>query len=261
MKKPKAIFFDVDGTLLSHTTGKVPESAVKALNLAKRSGIKIFIATGRHKKELNEQVLPKTIEFDGFVTLNGQYCYRGGEIIRKNTICAEDIRFVAKALTENPFPCMFFEEDETYIVGPDSRVEKVFADINMAKQVISGPERILTDEIYQMCIFSEERRDFLVKNLRGCKFTSWFNQAWDITPKTGGKWDGIKQMLKYCGISAEFAAAVGDGENDIDMLINAGFSVAMGNAPGCVKQHADFVTTDVDEDGIWNAVKRLTGLG
>ena len=44
----KAIFFDIDGTLVSFKTHKVPQSTIDALNLLREKGIKIFIATGRH---------------------------------------------------------------------------------------------------------------------------------------------------------------------------------------------------------------------
>ena len=49
----------------------------------------------------------------------------------------------------------------------------------------------------------------------------------------------------------------GDSSNDIDMLNYVGTAVAMGNALNEVKELADFVTTDVDNDGIWNAFKKL----
>jgi len=51
--------------------------------------------------------------------------------------------------------------------------------------------------------------------------------------------------------------AIGDGENDLDMMEFAGISVAMGNAVPSVKAAADYVTDDVDHDGIYNALKHF----
>ena len=69
----KAIFFDVDGTLLSHTTKSISRDAVQALRILQDQGIRIFMATGRHSAELKK--LPvHDIRFDGYITLNGQLC-------------------------------------------------------------------------------------------------------------------------------------------------------------------------------------------
>ena len=68
------IFFDIDGTLLSHASGGVPESARRALTLLEERGVPRFLATGRHILEIR-RLLPG-LSFDGFVTLNGQICLR-----------------------------------------------------------------------------------------------------------------------------------------------------------------------------------------
>ena len=49
----------------------------------------------------------------------------------------------------------------------------------------------------------------------------------------------------------------GDGKNDVDMLTHAGFGVAMGNACEEAKAAADYVTDDVDENGIFNALRHF----
>lgn len=67
----KAIFFDVDGTLLSHDTKKVPQSTKTVLKQLKKQNIKTFMATGRHNLELDDLPMEELI-FDGYVLLNGQ---------------------------------------------------------------------------------------------------------------------------------------------------------------------------------------------
>ncbi len=67
----KAIFFDIDGTLFSHTQNKIPDSTLESLSILRQKGIKTIIATGRHKIDIKR--LPvKDIPFDGYLTLNGQ---------------------------------------------------------------------------------------------------------------------------------------------------------------------------------------------
>ena len=64
----KAIFFDVDGTLLSHKQNDVPESTRYALHQLRLRGVKTVVATGRHMIEFSK--LPVSdIPFDGYLTL------------------------------------------------------------------------------------------------------------------------------------------------------------------------------------------------
>ena len=49
--------------------------------------------------------------------------------------------------------------------------------------------------------------------------------------------------------------SIGDGPNDMEMLVETAVSIAMGNADSGLKTMADFVTDDVDQDGLWKAFK------
>ena len=82
----KAVFFDVDGTLVSHAENEVPASTRRSINKLKERNIKCVVATGRHMLELAE--LPvRDIEFDGYITLNGQLCLDD----RRSVICGTPI--------------------------------------------------------------------------------------------------------------------------------------------------------------------------
>ena len=86
----KAVFFDVDGTLVSHTSGTVPDSTRAALDLLSEMGIQRVVATGRSLMEL--AFLPvKDIVFDAYVLMNGQLCLDAQrKIIAENPISGAD---------------------------------------------------------------------------------------------------------------------------------------------------------------------------
>lgn len=65
----QAIFFDIDGTLVSFRTHEIPQSTRKALKELRSKGIKLFIATGRPETLMREAI--GDLEFDGFIILNG----------------------------------------------------------------------------------------------------------------------------------------------------------------------------------------------
>ena len=69
----KAAFFDLDGTLLSHVSHVIPQSARQCLNMLRARGIKTYLCTGRHSTEL-EYLPVEGIPFDGYITLNGHLC-------------------------------------------------------------------------------------------------------------------------------------------------------------------------------------------
>ena len=74
---------------------------------------------------------------------------------------------------------------------------------------------------------------------------------------------GIGVGAIICGVLAAVVAvlvllAFGDGGNDVSMLRHAAIGVAMGNAVDEVKEHANYITTSVDEDGIANALKHFS---
>ena len=75
-KKAKALFYDIDGTLLSEKTGRVPESAVQALKEARAKGHLVFINTGRVYAHLGE--IKKLVEADGYLCGCGTYILAEG---------------------------------------------------------------------------------------------------------------------------------------------------------------------------------------
>ena len=81
--------------------------------------------------------------------------------------------------------------------------------------------------------------------------------GFDVLSKGTSKKEGIERILKLEGIPLSSAYAIGDGDNDIEMLDFIPNSVAMGNASILAKKHAKFLTSTIDEDGIYIALVRL----
>ena len=253
----KAVFFDIDGTLLSHKTNSVPASAVRALENLREKGILTFIATGRHLPEMRKLHALEGLHFDGAVSLNGQYCCNDEGLIYHCPIDSRDIATLLDYLRENPYPCILVEEDQMYINFHNARVEKVQAMIHSEMPPIGNLDRGYTHPIYQVILYMNDQERASLPPMPGIKFTNWNMGGADGIPANGGKSTGIARVLQHYGIEKSETMAFGDGENDVDMFSAVGTAIAMGNACRSAKEAAHYITDKVDEDGIWNALKHF----
>ena len=110
----KAVFFDIDGTLVSFHTHRVSEATRQAIRQLRTQGIKVFIATGRHLQVINNL---GDLEFDGYVTLNGSCCYIGRDrVIYRRMIPEIALEHLIKYQEEKEtFPCIFVREKDMFI--------------------------------------------------------------------------------------------------------------------------------------------------
>lgn len=269
MSKPKAIFIDIDGTLLCHKSKKVPASALDAMSNAHNQGVLLFIATGRHKIACDVIPCLQGLPLDGFVTMNGAYCHvtdkdADGKIfhkaIYKNPICRETVATAVEYIKQNPFPCTFCEDDDAFINMATPLVDLVYKALGLQTPPVCDPQRAIDSAIFQITVFCNAEEEAFLRSLPQAKLTKWMDGGFDMVNAAANKWSGILHMLEYFDISPQETAAIGDGENDIEMLSNAGFSVAMGNASDEVKNCAKFVTRNVGDDGLAEAIKYLLDL-
>lgn len=252
----KAIFFDVDGTLISHQLKDVPKSTRNCLNKLRENGIKIFISSGRHKNELLE--LPvEDIIFDGYITLNGHVCLNEKkEYVYGNSFPKEIQEELIKVFLKKEFPIVLVENEKFYINFCDERVSYVQKQINTPlPQVDIYREK----DIFQATMFIDKEEEMKMKHIipKGCKFARWNPYGVDIISEQGGKVEGMKYFLNKFNIKQDEIMSFGDGENDIDMLKFSKIGVAMGNAFDEVKAISDYITDDVDHDGILHALQHF----
>lgn len=249
----KAVFFDIDGTLFSHKSMRVPQSTKDALKRLRAKGIKTFIATGRCLAEMKGLPI-EADEYDGMVLLNGQICInRDGEVIYESPIEEADLKHLINAFEEKNIPVLLIEKEQIYINYVDEIVLEAQKTFSLPAPEVGKYEGA---KIYQACIYANEYQEkVLMEKLQTCKSTRWNEYGIDLLSKNGGKDIGIQKVLEYYGIKRQESMAFGDGENDVDMLKFAGIGIAMGNAADVTKECADYVTTDIDKDGIYDALK------
>ena len=252
----KAIFLDIDGTLISGKRPSIKKEVIEGLKQVRKKGIQLFIASGRHMLELEELKLVEQFEFDGYLLLNGGYCIIGSQIIYDNKIPQEDLKEIVKIVKENNYPCLFIESNQMYITHVNQRVIDAQASISTMIPPISN--QINIDNIYQVDPYVDEKGiKEIIKNTKHVKVTKWHDYAYDIVPKTGGKAAAIQAVSKHFGYQKEELMAFGDGHNDIEMLDVVGYPIVMENGSDEVKQHACYICDDVEKEGILKGLKHF----
>ena len=257
MQPSYALFFDIDGTLVSFESHQIPPSTILALTQAKANGHKLFIATGRPPIIITNLGAIEHL-IDGYVTTNGALCFVGDEVVSCKHIPADEARLVVEDSIEKNYGVIVIGEKDVAVLDPKGDVDMIFRqhlaveNLNLAKPV----EYVLQQRIMQITpFFDKDYEQKLMQRLPGCTSGRWHPAFTDITALGADKGEGVLAMAAYLGFDPKYTMAFGDGGNDTSMIRTAGIGVAMGNAIDDLKKEADFVTTSVDEDGILNALR------
>lgn len=257
----RVLFFDIDGTLVSFKTHKIPASTKQAIHEVRRCGGKVFIATGRPIPFINNL---EDLEYDGIMSVNGACCMLAdGTIISEKKVPTEDIERLIADSKQQPMPIVFADKNRAIGTNLDSgrdKVEEVMKLLNL-----SVPEEYPIEEVRKMNAMQviaffpiDDEPRIMNELMSGCESARWHPAFTDCIAKGTNKASGIDVICQYLGVDVAETMAFGDGGNDITMLRHAGIGIAMGNANDEVKAAADFVTDTVDDDGIAKVLNVLT---
>ena len=249
----KIVFFDVDGTLVSPTLRRVPDSARRAIKELQKRGILCYLATGRHPNNI-KGIGVEEIGFDGVVGLNGQMATdKDGNVLFSVEMSKKDQEIIVENFNKKTHPMVIIENNQQYFNFLNETVisfrERFKLPMPTVHEYTGNP--ILQSVIYM----SEEEEGPFMDQFNCAKSARWNSQGFDIINANGGKDIGIMKLLDVLNIKPEETMAFGDNHNDLEMLQYVKIGVAMGNSIDGLKDVADYVTDDVDSDGIYNALR------
>lgn len=253
----RALFLDVDGTLVSFRTHAVSASAREALLEAHARGVKLFIATGRSATDLEPLA---GIPYDGVVALNGARCVAAdGRVVGSRSIPEAAFERSLALAERYGFPVALELDDGVF-------VDRVTAEVERLARMVAHPVPVETDlralfargGCCQMCFyFDEPTQRRVMAELPGLTASRWCDLFADINVAGVDKAAGMRTFLADAGLDPAQAMAFGDGGNDVPMLHAAGIGVAMGNACAEAIAAADYVTADIDDDGLRRALEHF----
>ena len=256
----KAAFFDIDGTLLSFETHQIPESTKVALRELHRRGVLCFIASGRPKYQF-PPCIAHGFEgfpgFDGFVSMTGSCCFDANGIYFERPIDAHDVATVVSQVEAGLYEALVLEAERAYVTRHTPEVCEIERKAGLLYDEGDVREALGT-HVYQFCAFVPPEREHVVTDAcPGVLTTRWNDLFCDVVPRESSKPVGIRETLRHHGLDASEAIAFGDGGNDATMLEYCGVGVAMGNGTAEAKAAADYVTSGVDDGGIYDACRHF----
>lgn len=262
MCKRAALFFDIDGTILSDHTKQVPESTKRALRVAKKCGHLLFVNTGRTICSLPREILEQP--FDGFLCGCGIYLTYHEQVFFEMHLSEDDRKEIVASARECLIDGVFEGTDDIYFFAGVSRFEQME---NMkARMALVG--RGVTSYVDRsicpydkMFLMTDEKSD---KN----RFFSRISQKMQVIDRGGGTYEcvpagyskatAIEAVLKKFGLDKEQAYVFGDSANDLSMFQYAVHAVAMGEHSPVLEPYTEFVTKTVEEDGIEYALRHYS---
>lgn len=268
----RMIGVDLDGTLLN-SEKQLTAYTREVLKKAIEQEVAVVVATGRPFSGVPDELK----HFPGMryaLTANGARILdmQKQKVVYKNLLSGEIAEKVIDILKRHHAIHEFFVDGVGYMNEDGLKnVYAYFEDPHMAEYLQSTritvkdvKEKLQTmkcevDKLQGIFRNQKDKEEALeeLNTLSGIVVTAAMDNNLEINKEGTNKGLGLLQLGKSLGISREEIMACGDGGNDVEMLKEVGFAVAMANGSDPVKKAADFVTVSNDEDGVAKAIERF----
>lgn len=270
----KLIAIDIDGTLL-HSDRSLSEENRLAIKAAKEAGVHVVLCTGRPLRSM-KHLLDETDllgEEDVAITYNGGLIQKtkSGEIVNQITFNRDEALDIYKLGQQLNMPINFIDLDYVYEppypVGAESQY--LATNRNIPKEnalqfididIDNLPDPFPINKIV-ICRPGEEI-DAIISDIPAEyieKYNIYKSQTFllEILPQYVDKGYSMRILGELFGLDKEQIMGIGDQENDLSLVENAGFGVAMGNAIDIVKEAADYITKTNDENGVAHVINKF----
>ncbi len=261
-KDIKLIAIDLDGTLLD-SKHKLSERNKKAVKKAIEQGVQVMLATGKTRFAAEGLLEELGITAPG-VFSQGLIIYNGDGTVRTSTVMDKAIlRRIITFAEDRGFGVLAYSGNRILTRRADEVAEKIAEYGEPVAESVGALSNILdATEINKVILYGQESkiaalRWQLSKQLDGQIHLTRaaVTGILEVLPANTSKGKAVMRVMKDLNIPPENTMAIGDGENDIEMLEAVGTAVAMGNATQKLKDIADQVVGSNDADGVAQAIE------
>jgi Cof subfamily protein (haloacid dehalogenase superfamily) len=271
----RLLALDADGTVLD-PAGQLRPAVQQAVTRVQQRGLRVVLCTGRRFRTARPLAQALGLN-DPLVVHNGALvkelasgatlyqCYMSTDVCQQALALLgqigapmvyvdafhEQVDILIEAMERaHPFQRAYLQDNVTHCrVIHDIAAPPPYGVLMMSVMADEGSLRALRPQIAQ-ALGTQARVNLLInKNYQG--------YILEILHPTVSKWAALRDLAAQQGIAAEEIMAVGDDENDLEMIRHAGLGIAMGNAAAGVKAVAAYVTGSNADDGLVHALNRF----
>jgi Cof subfamily protein (haloacid dehalogenase superfamily) len=261
----KLLAIDLDGTVVNHQL-QVSPAVVQAIAQAKHDhGVRVMIATGR----TYHSALPFAYQLgitEPLVAYQGallrELPEQGSTTLRHCPIPLPLAQEVLAMLQAHHFHVNVYVNDQLFVARDNPYAKDYGRLAGFAPTLVDDLMAQLTSPPSKLMAIDHDRMDWLLDTMHQ-RYAGQLNictsriNFCEIIDKQASKWDAVWSIAQQWGIAQAEVMAIGDQQNDLSMLTQAGLGVAMGNAPQAVQRQAKAVTGRIEEDGVASAIDRF----
>lgn len=244
------VFLDLDGTTLDQ--GMVAPKVKQAIEALKQKSHLPVIATGRTPHLLYG--IHHDLGIDSFIAANGSYIVYRNEILLANTIPNDVVKRMVQFCQHKQIDLVFESADDYVALSKHTPLVDQFSDIFEIERPRIEPNYYVNHPLLAMIFFDDESVEEARQNFPELVFNRSNRFGYDVNLAGDLKAGGVKWLVEHLTIPGDEVYAIGDGYNDISMLLYVKNSIAMGNAYPETKAVAKYITTSVKEGGVYDAL-------
>ena len=263
MPRIQLIAVDLDGTLLN-SQHQLTERTIQALRRAIAQGVKVVVATGKTLHSAAEAYRLLELDTPG-VFLQGLVVYNADGSIRHQQAHTPDfVRAIASYAREQGISLVAYSGSDIFTEQRTDQTDKLLKFHEPTPRHVASLDALLAERPMNKLMIIEEpgraavaRAELSDLYAGRATFVQALPDMLEILPPGASKGAGLRWLLDDLGIAPEHVLAIGDGENDVEMLQMVGIGVADGNAAPQAKAAADYLVATNDADGVAEAVDRF----
>lgn len=272
------VFLDIDGTLVDELSTVFPESAQRACAAARANGHKLFLCTGRVVKEIYPWLLDD-FEWDGRVTGSGAVAEIAGEEIVSHCFSLEQAKRITdyfdahgvdyvKQSSQHIVPSLHYFEHIQKLADKWMQMHNEIPDLLDVNGAFFArydkPSAEIRNDVRKLVflggtdLFAKIEAEFIDElHVVQSSVDVFGAGGGEVTLKGVNKGQTIVDLMAKLHVPMSETIGIGDSMNDLQMMQVCGTSVAMGNGRPHIKEAADYITTDINDNGIANAFAKL----
>ncbi|MEA4882698.1 MAG: Cof-type HAD-IIB family hydrolase [Clostridia bacterium] len=262
----RLVAIDLDGTMLRSDV-TISERTREAVKEARARGVMVAVATGRMYRSARLLVsglahdLPIAAYNGALIRMSGS-----GETLASSPVPVDAGERIVRFMWDWGIAFQGYFNDELWAPRASARSDSYGMRYGVSVHVLNDVDEFVRRESLKYLVIDDPARIPSIKaaleSVAGPDLRLMRSKPdmIEIVNSSVSKLTALRHLAQMCGISMSETMAIGDQENDIEMIRGAGLGVAVGNGEAEVIQAADCVVASNDDDGVAEALERYVLL-